>query len=576
MSKISLSNFFYVIAITFPLVILYEIFVYGSHVPVHDYWDNMTLMLRYEGKVDLLSLQNEHIQAVARIIYYVNMHLFDGHDLPLKLVSFVFAALQIPMIYSIARKYITCDFKRSLCFFIITSYCFTPFAIENFIAGMSGTVWLSTNFFVIAAFYSFYNRNQRPYLYKLTFVMSCIFASLSHSTGFFILPSLAVAYLLAYRPSLKVSLAILSTSCILVLAYILFFFEVPEQHVETYNMGLLDNLLPKILSIVLMSGMAISYVIFAPILACVILYNLARTSLRVHKIKEASEKENKIFFIAIAVYSLAFISSCSFARYDIVFMGFVDDSRYQSLPALLLIASFIMFIKNVKIQPDSKKYIISLCVLALTAVTFGRGFAKVELFRSIHEISNLNSYSLLLNESFVFSVYNKPEFKAPVSEKKDFIEKNSVKYLRNYKNVPFNESYWNKCDRAIKEGIESDVQNSESMFNWGYSKLDSPGWDHSFVQIYMLENKTDTECVLITDAQNQIVGAGFPSKTFTHEYVKVADEYHKYPLLRAFIVARDDDFYKDYYVISYNQRTGKAIRYNLSAEPLAEVEDKGR
>ncbi|MDA0782596.1 MAG: hypothetical protein PQ612_08405 [Rickettsiales bacterium] len=503
-----LNSFLYILATLFFLIILYEINSYGSNIPVNDYWEGIKISLGADNKISAVKVfetQNHHLQLLPKIIYYLNIKFFAGNDFVLKYITIFFVLIQIALLYKMARETLDCSYKRAISFVFITFYSFTPLAIDSFSYGYSGTHWILANLMAVLTLYCFYHRKEKPTLYLPILILSGGIAATSHSTGIMVLPALILVYFLAYRPPFKYTLIIAILGVLVVSVCALFVFNVfenpPTEHIS--------NIFPVIFFGVIMSGISAGNAAIAALLGSCILFFMFKISLNLNNSSDVREKEVQLFWIGVAIYCLFCIIAFGFARIDTGGASYVQYSRYQSLPALLLISAFILFIKNKSI--NSKILIIS-AVIASMSLTYNKGVSYFNLYRYSQELNDLNRYSLAIEEDFAYNFFisglSKDEM-AKTSEK-------SVAFLNEYKNIPYNPSKWNMCEQVIhsKSSIDansSDMKVKGHLVDIKWDHKDS--WNPKYKEIIIDGSASEPwECLLVVNKENDIIGAGQPAK----------------------------------------------------------------
>ncbi|MEA3278841.1 MAG: hypothetical protein U9Q81_26820, partial [Pseudomonadota bacterium] len=174
--------------------------------------------------------QNEHFVVVTRLLYAANVLLTGGHNLGLTLFTWLAAAAQaIILSMNLPGRDLSPTVDRLYFPLVAGVFIFTPLSWHNWILGMSGTAWISTNLFVVSAIASLTAaktlRSAGWFRASLGFALV---ATLTYSTGLAVWPALIIgAFVLRLGPNRIGTLMLAGGFAIL--SY-LFLYQRPSDH----------------------------------------------------------------------------------------------------------------------------------------------------------------------------------------------------------------------------------------------------------------------------------------------------------------------------------------------------------
>lgn len=354
------------IAVLIPASLILYYALHAGGLPDNDYWGEMARIIsesdgRFSRNImDWIQRNNEHYTLLPKLVYAANLELTGGNNVGLSLFSWFMALLQVPLLYLL----IPVKNKQSPVLFtvmllIIAVFIFSPRQAHNWLLGMSGTAWITANFFVISALVSlqyYVMRGKRIYFY-LIFVFS-LCAVVTYSTSLALFPVLVIAtffYPTHRRDQLLISLFSL---CILGLYFLTF--STPENHpaiqqsllvLATYIFSFLGALFTLQLDYALISG---GFGLVSSLLMAFFIY------------RNKSYWGSIIPWVSIQLYVCANAAMAALAR-----SGFgleqVFSSRYGSLPALFWL-SWIMLAITLCLQLTHYRKLAWLIVLCLSSM----------------------------------------------------------------------------------------------------------------------------------------------------------------------------------------------------------------
>jgi hypothetical protein len=316
-----------------PLIILNEILNYSTIMPRHDYWHMLRLFLNQDGSFNFAGLftpQNEHVQAIARIIYYINIKLFDGNGITLSIYSVLATFVQIFVIYKILKKYF--DFQIRYILVVSSIFLFNINSIHLFMSGMSGAQWITSNlimtlscFYVLKALTS-----GKYYRYIILYLLLSLLGLITYSTILFLLPSVVMVTLFYERKiNLKFLIAI-TIMAICSLVYFLLLYQVPSHHqpVDFFKIIHIITDLPAFLGAPFLPFKTPAFIIgvIGLLIYCFILYDLV--------FRNRGEKERAFlsFLLLLSTFGIASCLGFGVSRSNL-YGDYYFTSRYIIYPA---------------------------------------------------------------------------------------------------------------------------------------------------------------------------------------------------------------------------------------------------
>ena len=406
-------------------------------------------------------------------------------------------------------------------------------------------------------FYCFYRRNESKYLHKVLFLLFGLGATISFSTGLFTFPALVAAYFLAYRPSWKKVIIYIVPVVTLVLASLVFSYNLSKFS------GLVDIkvIIPVIVSSVFMYGMATGYLGLAAMLGALIMVFTIKQALTLKNIKDNKEKELNIIWLGISIYCMLCIFAIGIGRFEVHGINYIGYSRYQLLPAILFLSTFVLFLRN---KTDIQGKLVLAIALTIICMTYKKGEHYINYHRLGQDRNELNVYSLPLDKFYVYSIFNDPELDANSKRMRDLIN-GSTKVLKQYSNIPFNENKWDSCQKIIHSGLPSNIKESAENKLGVISELSTEphiNWHANYHEILVYSPIDEKwECVLLLDSDNKIIGGGHMAK-----YSPFFHRRANHQLYRTYIPVFKDNNYDGVSVLTINKNSGDATKYPLKIE----------
>jgi len=229
---------FIIVAIPASLIFYYAL--NAGALPDNDYWTSISDILTEHGGFssnisDWVKRNNEHYVLLTKLVYALNIVITGGSNVGLSLFTWFMALLQVLMLYHV----IPVKHKQHPALFVVlllvvAIFLFSPRQAHNWILGMSGTAWISANFFSLGAILAlqYYASTAKLSYYWATFALS-LCAIATYSTSLALFPTLIIAVLLLkLKRQDQVVIAVFSV--VMVSLYLLSYSK-PTNHPDIQN-----------------------------------------------------------------------------------------------------------------------------------------------------------------------------------------------------------------------------------------------------------------------------------------------------------------------------------------------------
>lgn len=128
----------------------------SSSLQFNDYWPMITEVLRHDGGLDIggvFKFRNEHPIAIPKLLYWFNARAFHGSNVTQGLIVVLVVLTTVAMVGVIARHTPGMGRWSRIAMVVATSFVlFSPSGSWYFVKAMSGSAWLTSFLFVVAAF----------------------------------------------------------------------------------------------------------------------------------------------------------------------------------------------------------------------------------------------------------------------------------------------------------------------------------------------------------------------------------------------------------------------------------------
>ena len=129
----------------------------GSHMQFGDYFRMVGQLYDDGGHVNAAGLflhANEHLVAIPKLLYLLNIILAAGSNITLGLAVWWFAAAIALLVLSAASESLRGGYLQKLIVaFAIGLFSFPIAAVHNFVFAMSGASWILANLFAVASLF---------------------------------------------------------------------------------------------------------------------------------------------------------------------------------------------------------------------------------------------------------------------------------------------------------------------------------------------------------------------------------------------------------------------------------------
>ena len=125
-----------------------------SVLPDNDYWGNISGLITAQGvHFDFATLfrhNNEHVVVIPKLVYAANYWLTSGSNTGLIVYSIVLGAACSGLLLYLAQGLLRdTPLRLALCAILFPLAMFSAKLTHSYFMGMSGTIWLTANLFVI-------------------------------------------------------------------------------------------------------------------------------------------------------------------------------------------------------------------------------------------------------------------------------------------------------------------------------------------------------------------------------------------------------------------------------------------
>lgn len=183
-----------------PLYLLRQI-LRGTPMQFNDYFGMFGSIFTPTGTftpAGLLVHQNEHLVAIPKLIYVVNSWAFGGSNVSLGVFVWLVSAITVVVVFVGLRDVFRVSPSTQVVLaWVLAVFIFPLSAQQNYLAGMSGTVWILANLFALCAVLAAAKR--RP----LTAALFGVLGTFTYGTGLAIWPALVLILVLQRRFSIR-------------------------------------------------------------------------------------------------------------------------------------------------------------------------------------------------------------------------------------------------------------------------------------------------------------------------------------------------------------------------------------
>jgi hypothetical protein len=479
-----------------------------SSMPDADYWGNISGLITDTGiRLDLAALlhhNNEHIVPIPKLIYAANYLITAGSNTGLIVYSLFAGAVCALLLLLLAKEVLAeTPWRFLLCALLFPLVMFSAKLTHSYFLGMSGTIWLTADIFVIltAACLAKAVTTERPG-WLLAALAAGLLGVLAYSTAIYVLLVLLI-YCLAklWRPSLpgprSTSLFLAASAVILVvLGAGLAYRNQPRGHpgLEFDPLGVAEFVLVYL-------GNALST---GPLRVVVGLIILAAGGLAVRSLAAQGRIKETLPFVVLFLFAPfnALMTGIGRLGYGVKIAA---TSRYQSVTAITLIATITLVLAALPLDPPSRRgrivrtaaIVALLCCGVILALdrSYVRNYAARNERKAVAEIA--------LRQG----IEGEQHLKAATPATRQF--ERVLPRLRSAKHAPF---HWrSRCEDLLGQAIPkpetptADVGRIETLSV--YERADKSG---RAVELsgFAARDGAAPECVVIVDGNSTAIGAG--------------------------------------------------------------------
>lgn len=129
--------------------------VRGTRMPFGDYFYMLSSIFAPDGAFTpggLLVHANEHLIAIPKLVFAVNVRLFDGSNITLSVFVWLVSLATLLLVAWCLRSFLRGRTTRQVVvIWLLVATCFPLSAMHNYVYGMSGSAWILANMFAVGA-----------------------------------------------------------------------------------------------------------------------------------------------------------------------------------------------------------------------------------------------------------------------------------------------------------------------------------------------------------------------------------------------------------------------------------------
>jgi hypothetical protein len=479
-----------------------------SSMPDADYWGNVSGLITESGvKLDLKALfhhNNEHIVPIPKLIYVANYLLTSGSNTGLIIYSLFAGSACTFLLLLLARPLFSdTPWRLLLCAVLFPLVMFSAKLTHSYFLGMSGTIWLTADLFVIASAACFAKAitTERPgwLLGSLAFGMLGV---LAYSTAAYILLVLLIyCFANLWRPALpgpRSTPLLIGTiaAIVLVLGLGLAHRNQPPGHPEFQFdvLGLAEFVLVYL-------GNALTT---GPLRVVAGLFILTAGALAIRSLGHQGRLKETLLFAVLFLFAPfnALMTGIGRLGYGVKIAA---TSRYQSVTAITVIATITLILAALPQDPGSRRARIlrnaTFVVLICCAVVIALDRSYVENYAARNERKVIAEIALRQG------IEGDNHLKAATPSRRQF--ERVLPVLRAVRHAPF---HWrSRCEKLLGQSIPDAgvpgpaVGRIETLSV--YKKADDSG--RAMALSGFAERKgTAAECIVVVDGSGTVIGAG--------------------------------------------------------------------
>ena len=467
---------FFWLLVTSPAWLMLSLIIRGSETQFGDYF-NMIGQLFHNGAfvpLGFLEHQNEHLVAIPKLIYLINIWLFEGSNISLGVFVWCSALASALILLLLVEAYHPKEtLQKYLLRFAAFLLVFPVAAIHNFVYSMSGTSWILSNLFSLLAIY-LASRDK-----IISGAIFAVAATFSYGTGLAAWPALFLVLLLKRNWGIPQFAALaLGAASILI--------ERVTSSTLT-NPNLASDPFEILRQVLINSGSLLSNDVELALVFGVGIVSVFATAF-LKSVESRKPDWQELATFGLGAFALTSIILFSISR--LFFGESIAPSRYMTVIGLLTFAALIsvsVFSKLAKVQFAAS---LTISLLALAS-----------------SVPSLHGYDQKVAQLDLNAV----EMRMGSAEGRVFwYERGTSETLSRLSHFPFNETgdalFCGLLSKEISVARDFDVDEIRGNFDGLEEPFDGPSILYGFGWLY----PTNAECLLIVDKHSRVVGAAVP------------------------------------------------------------------
>ena len=329
-----------------------------SVLPDNDYWGNIRGLITERGLAisldELFRHNNEHIIAIPKIVYAANYLLTSGSNIGLIIYSLVVGAACAILLLALARDVLRDTPARwALCGVLFPLAMFSAKLSHSYYFGMSGTIWLTADLFVILSAGAMANAAKTQSIaWLLASLVAALLGVLAYSTVIYsllVLLAFCLVFLIVPRLRGRFPWPVL-IGCLCILVAVLAVWLAYRPHPRTHPALDFDPIGLAAFVLTYLGG-SISNGYWQPLFGLVI---LGAGVLAIRHLLAQQRNYDILLWVA-----LFFFAPFNGLMTGIGRMGFgiiaAMSSRYQSVTVISLIAAIVLVLAALPKEPVSRR-----------------------------------------------------------------------------------------------------------------------------------------------------------------------------------------------------------------------------
>ena len=555
----------------FPAAYVLNLVFLASDLPQYDYWANLLILFTEDGSGELkpvsewLLPHNGHPLLLPRLIYLLNIYLSGGSGFYLSLTAFFMGLLQVALLWRAVPEELKNDsFTHLAALADVSILTFTPQAIHNWLLGMSGVAWITTNVLAISSLLCvsrFLDGRRMGWL--ALGILSSIVSALSYGSGLVVLPLLLLMILASRKTNRAIPLSVMLVSVVALCVYAAHNLFVVRRSTD-YEIVQLGVFFNNVLGSIWFQTEELCQVagILGVILFSYYLFHYRTVAMR-------TRRQNISFWYAIGLYGIMNVAAMMITRTDQDAAG-MAVSRYASIPSLFWLAVLILTLVCYLKWPSFTKLRTTFMIVITTAFMMTYLMSRFERdFRHGPKEESLAAISMRLGSP------DKPVVSRWVHPNPLYIAR-LLPLLRKIRHYPFNERFRFDCGLLGKSIDESLVVETRKDVGpvWGTVdgvRIVGEGTVATVGRIYV--KGAEVECLILGGEEGRVEGAGIhnylrprPPDRIRHGAVGslwrgYVRGYRKDHVVQVWVKLRDDDRFHLLYknVVHKREKTARAV-----------------